>query len=187
MAGQFGSRECMARQVGLIQASLEELDRYLDTVKIDPFFTSFVEHCSRAANVSLCVVSDGIDYGVSRILRNYALSRLHIKANTLIALSENRYRLDFPYAAAECAAQAGNCKCAITLSRPRTPTIVIGDGTSDFCVASRADFVFAKDRLLTHCQVNGIAHLPFDNFLDISRELSQVVEVFADRSRTFAN
>jgi 2-hydroxy-3-keto-5-methylthiopentenyl-1-phosphate phosphatase len=187
MAGQFGSRECMARQVGLIQASLEELDRYLDTVRIDPFFTSFVEHCERAANVSLCVVSDGIDYAVNRILRNYALSRLRIKANTLIALSENRYRLDFPYAVADCAAQAGNCKCAITLSRPRRPTIVNGDGTSDYCLASRADFVFAKDRLLTYCKANAIAHLPFDNFLDISHEFRQVIGVFAERSRTLAN
>ena len=187
LAGEIGSRDCMARQVSLVEADYERLNRYLDTVEIDPSFSSFVDKCKGFDDVHLHVLSDGIDYAVSRILRNYALSRLNIKANTLIALSENRYRLDFPYAAADCAAQAGNCKCAITLSRPRTPTIVIGDGTSDFCVASRADFVFAKDRLLAHCQANGIAHLPFDNFLDISHELSQVVGVFAERSRTFVD
>jgi 2,3-diketo-5-methylthio-1-phosphopentane phosphatase len=179
LSGRFGSRECMARQVALIQARLEDLDCYLDTVRIDPFFLSFVEHCDNAANVSLTVISDGIDYAVGRILGNHSLSHLQVKANALIAISGDRYRLDFPYASADCVAHAGNCKCAIACSRPRTPMIVIGDGTSDFCIASRADFVFARDRLLTHCQVNGIAHLPFDNFLDISHELRQVVGVFA--------
>lgn len=180
LSGRFGSRECMARQVALVHASREEIDDYLDTVKIDPFFASFVAHCEQAPNVALTIVSDGIDYAVRRILDHYALSRLRIRANTLVSLPDNRYRLDFPYAAAQCAAQAGTCKCSIALGWPTT--IVIGDGTSDFCVASRADFVFAKDRLLAFCQAKGLAHLPFGSFFDIEREFSEVVEIVDERS-----
>jgi 2-hydroxy-3-keto-5-methylthiopentenyl-1-phosphate phosphatase len=180
LAGQFGSRECMARQVSLIEASYERLDRYLDTVEIDPSFPSFVDECERRGNVALNVVSDGIDYAVRRILGNHELSRLRVKANALVAVSDRTYRLDFPYFAPDCSARAGNCKCAIArnLSRPSpsySPTILIGDGASDFCIASQVDFVFAKDRLLAHCQANAIAHLPFSNFFDIERELPHVV------------
>ena len=182
LAGNFGSRECMARQVALLRVGRKEIDDYLDSVKIDPFFSSFVNHCEQAPDVSLTIVSDGIDYAVRRILRKHALSRLHIKANALVAVSEHRYRLDFPHAAAQCTAQAGTCKCAVARKRPQARTIVIGDGTSDLCVAARADFVFAKDRLLTFCQANAIAHLPFDNFFDIEREFSEVVGTVNHRS-----
>ena len=180
LAGIFGSRECMARQVGLIEANYEELDRYLDAVEIDPSFPPFVEECERRGNVALNVVSDGIDYAVKRILGNHGLSRLRVKANALIALADHRYRLDFPHSATDCRAQAGTCKCAIgrSLSRPMpsySPIILIGDGTSDFCIASQADFVFAKDRLLAHCKANAIPHLSFDTFFDIGRELTHVV------------
>jgi 2-hydroxy-3-keto-5-methylthiopentenyl-1-phosphate phosphatase len=183
LAGKFGSRECMARQVSLIEANRGELDRYLDTVEIDPAFPSFVEACERSGDIALNVVSDGIDYAVKRILVNHALARLRVQANALIMLQGHRYRLEFPHSAADCGVQAGTCKCAIArsdfLASPYRPaTILIGDGTSDFCVASHADFVFAKDRLLAHCRANAIPHLPFDTFSDIERELAQVVGGF---------
>ena len=183
LAGRFGSRECMARQVSLIEANCRELDRYLDTVEIDSAFPSFVQACERSGNIALNVVSDGIDYAVKRILANHALTRLRVQANALIALPGHRYRLAFPHSASDCGVRAGTCKCAIArndvmASRNSPATILIGDGTSDFCVASRADFVFAKDRLLAHCRANAIPHLPFDNFSDIERELAQVVGGF---------
>jgi len=187
LAGLFGSRECMARQVALLRASRKEIDDYLDSVKIDPFFSSFVNDCEQAPNVSLTIVSDGIDYVVKRILRKHALSRLPVKANALVAVSGQSYRLGFPYAATQCTAQAGTCKCAIARTSPGMRTIVVGDGRSDFCVASQADFVFAKDRLLTFCKANSLSHLPFGNFFDIEREFSQVVETVNDRSGVLAN
>jgi 2-hydroxy-3-keto-5-methylthiopentenyl-1-phosphate phosphatase len=179
-AGRFGSRECMARQVGLIEATPEQLDRYLDTIEIDPSFASFAEECERRGNITLEVSSDGIDYAVARILRNHGLSGLRVKANALIALSDRKYRLDFPHSVLGCLAQAGNCKCsaARSLSKMRpsnAATILIGDGASDFCVASRVDFVFAKARLLTHCKAKGIPHLPFDGFIDIRRNFTRVL------------
>jgi 2,3-diketo-5-methylthio-1-phosphopentane phosphatase len=182
-AGEFGSRECMARQVALIRADLGELNRYLDTVAIDPAFSSFIAACERSGHIALWVVSDGIDYAVKRILANHGLSRLRVRANVLAASPGGRYRLEFPHLAPGCRVQAGTCKCAIAsaCSNPApdySPTIVIGDGMSDFCVASRVDLVFAKDRLLAHCRANAITHLPFTTFADIEHELAQVVADF---------
>jgi 2-hydroxy-3-keto-5-methylthiopentenyl-1-phosphate phosphatase len=186
LAGEFGSRECMARQVALIQADLAELNRYLDTVAIDPTFGSFIAACERSGLIALSVVSDGIDYAVRRVLANHGFARLRVRANALAVLPGGHYRLEFPYSAPGCGVQAGTCKCAIASARSNmapdySPTIVIGDGTSDFCVASRADLVFAKDRLLAHCRANAITHLPFTTFADIEHELAQVIADF-DRS-----
>ena len=194
LAGQFGSRECMTRQVALIEARLGELNAYLDSLQIDPFFPDFVAACERRDGVALHVVSDGIDYAITRILRKHGLGRLKLTANALRALPGNRYRLDFPHASADCRVASGTCKCAVGRigcqdRQPHQPTLVIGDGTSDFCVASRADFTFAKDGLLDHCRANAIPHLPFETFADVERSFAQVVEslsVSANPARLFS-
>ena len=181
LAGEFGSRECMARQIALIDASADELDAYLDSLQIDSSFPAFVAACERRDDVTLHVVSDGIDYAITRILRRHGLGRLPLTANAIARLPGNRYRLDFPHASAGCRVASGTCKCAVGridahAGKLRQPTLVIGDGTSDFCVASRADFTFAKDGLLDYCRANAIPHLPFESFADVERSFAHVVE-----------
>jgi 2,3-diketo-5-methylthio-1-phosphopentane phosphatase len=181
LAGEFGSQECMAKQVRLIEATVEELDRYLDGVAIDPAFPAFVDQCCKRKEIALEISSDGIDYAVRRILGNHGFARLRVRANALSAVSRTRYELEFPHAQPKCSAQAGNCKCAAAgrlapTSSSASPTILIGDGASDFCVASRVDFVFAKARLLTYCRARGLKHMAFDSFLDVNRELAGVLE-----------
>jgi 2,3-diketo-5-methylthio-1-phosphopentane phosphatase len=180
LAGKIGSRDCMAREVSLIEANYGELNRYLDTVEIDPSFPSFVDKCKGSDDINLHIVSDGIDYAIKRILGNNKLSNLRLKANALVALPGNRYRLDFPYSKPDCNVQAGMCKCAIAQTRSEkawrtNSTILIGDGLSDVCLASRADYVFAKDRLLEHCRENAIPYLPFAAFSDIERQFAPVL------------
>ena len=48
----------------------------------------------------------------------------------------------------------------------RRRVLLIGDGASDFCVASEADLVFAKHRLIEHCRSAGIAYVPVTGFAD---------------------
>ncbi|MBI3529324.1 MAG: MtnX-like HAD-IB family phosphatase [Betaproteobacteria bacterium] len=180
LAGQIGSRDCMARQVSLIQADYESLNHYLDTVEIDPSFSSFVDWCKGFDEINLHVVSDGIDYAIKRILGNNKFSNLRVKANALVTLPGNRYRLEFPHSKPDCNVQAGTCKCAIAPTRGEKArrdsfTLLIGDGLSDVCLASRADFVFAKDRLLEYCTTNAIPYLPFSSFLDVKRQLLPVL------------
>ena len=44
-----------------------------------------------------------------------------------------------------------------------------GDGaTSDACAASRADHVFARDRLLRHCRENGVPAKRFEDLRTVS-------------------
>ncbi|MFI5012546.1 MAG: MtnX-like HAD-IB family phosphatase [Hyphomicrobiales bacterium] len=157
-AQRIGSRECMARQVDLVRASENELERFIAGVHIDPGFAPFVAACT-AAQFNVMIVSDGLDRIVRGVVARAGVS-LPVTANRLEHLGGGRWRLAFPHANANCSSASGNCKCAHAASALRGPRIVVGDGRSDFCAANGADYVFAKGRLQAHCEENGIAHAP---------------------------
>lgn len=173
--GEIGSRECMARQIALVEAVPEALDDWLDGVAIDPAFTAFVA-AARAIGVPLAVLSDGLDHAIARVLRRHGLGDLPVKANRLEAVGESGWRLDFPHARPEC--PSGNCKCAAAgdAHAGQRRVLLIGDGASDFCVAGEADFVFAKGRLVEHCRTAAIPHLPITDFRDALTLLPMLVE-----------
>jgi 2,3-diketo-5-methylthio-1-phosphopentane phosphatase len=191
LAGKIGSQECMARQVSLIKVSKDNLNLYLDSIEIDPAFPRFVDHCKEYDDSLVYVVSDGIEYVIQRILRNNKVSQLPVIANTLVALSEDRYRLEFPHRAVDCRVGAGTCKCAISRTsgnnaQGENATLLIGDGQSDFCLATRANFVFAKNKLLDYCKEHSIPHLPFATFSDVERQFGEVFAELSSPSKTYS-
>jgi 2,3-diketo-5-methylthio-1-phosphopentane phosphatase len=163
--GEIGSRECMAQQVALLDASREEMDAHLDGMSIDRAFPAFAA-AAQQAGMPLAIVSDGLDYAIGRILGQYGLGGLPIVANRLEAVGERGWRLGFPYGSPDC--RSGNCKCACSgrARAERKRVLVIGDGASDFCVAGEADLVFAKHRLIEHCRSAGIPYVPITGFAD---------------------
>ena len=171
LQGEIGSRECLSRQLSLVKASPAELLGYFDSVEIDPDFPDFVDHVI-SLGASIEVVSDGIEQGIARILARNYVRLLPILANRLRQVDQNSWRIDFPYSSDACRAASGNCKCKSTPNAKRV--LVIGDGQSDMCVASSADFVFAKDRLADYCERNGIPYARFDNFAELPALLAQL-------------
>jgi 2-hydroxy-3-keto-5-methylthiopentenyl-1-phosphate phosphatase len=166
-AGRIGSRECMDGQIGLLDVSRSELDAHLDHMRIDPDFPAFA-HDVAAAGIGLRIVSDGLDYAIRAILARHHLQDIPVHANQLVSDGERRWRLEFPYADLDCRSGSGMCKCAkLEKARARAPRVLlIGDGVSDYCAAERADFVFAKHRLLEHCRAADIPHVPIVGFAD---------------------
>ncbi|AXK53501.1 MtnX-like HAD-IB family phosphatase [Pseudomonas protegens] len=169
--GHIGSRECLSRQLALVKASPAELLGYFDSVEIDPEFPDFVDHVI-GLGASIEVVSDGIEQGIARILARHYVTLLPILANRLRQVDHNSWRIDFPYASDACRAASGNCKCKSTPRGKRV--LVIGDGQSDMCVATTADFVFAKDRLADYCERNKIPHARFDSFAELPALLAKL-------------
>ena len=165
--GEIGSHDCMAEQVALLDASREEIDAHLDTMMIDRAFAAFVAQVEDAG-IPLAVVSDGLDYAIHRILDAHGLGRVPIVANRLEQAGERSWRLEFPHGNPSCRVASGNCKCASAARAKdaRRRVLLIGDGASDFCVASEADLVFAKHRLIEHCRSAGIAYVPVTGFAD---------------------
>jgi 2-hydroxy-3-keto-5-methylthiopentenyl-1-phosphate phosphatase len=60
-----------------------------------------------------------------------------------------------------------HCKSWFLRESEASTKIYVGDGSTDFCPAERADIVYARGSLLKHCQVKGLPHEAFDTFDDI--------------------
>jgi len=181
-AGEIGSRECMSRQVALLDASLDEVDALLDTLPIDPAFPAFVAD-ARRRGMAVQVVSDGLDHAIHRMLARHGLDDLPVRANRLMHDGARGWQLLSPHASAVCPAASGTCKCAIARQHGRV--LMIGDGQSDFCVAAQADFVFAKHKLLTHCRQAGIGHRAMVDFNDARALLEELPELARDSMAGF--
>ena len=166
-AGEIGSRECMKGQVALLDMSAAELDAHLDAMPIDPHFPAFVAEAQRRGML-VQVVSDGIDHAIRRILARHGLAGLPVLANHLVQTGERNWQLQSPHASAACVRASGNCKCERLAEQQvvHGQVLFVGDGSSDFCVSGKADFVLAKARLIGHCESRGIAHAPFVDFSD---------------------
>lgn len=178
-AGRISSRECMGQQVALLDAGRDELDALLDDIRIDPAFPEFAR-AAHAAGCRLTVVSDGLDYAIERILARHGL-QLPVIANRLLADGERGWRLDFPHSRPDCRVGSGTCKCAVAgAAPPRLRNLLIGDGQSDFCVAARADYVFAKAKLIEHCRQQRIAHAPIGGFLEALALLPSLLDGLLD-------
>jgi len=174
-AGRIGSRECMAGQVDLLQMTRAELDTHLTGLWIDHAFPGFVAR-ARELHVPIRIVSDGLDYAIQQILGRYGLADLPLAANHLApGVPPKLWRLSSPFQATGC--RSGTCKCACVTQAQDTgdKTLLIGDGASDFCAADRADFVFAKHRLIEHCRAAGIPYMPITGFEDALELLPELL------------
>ena len=98
--GAISARQCMERQIPLIEAPLERLDAFLDTVPVTGGFVEFVRY-SRSKGIPLGIVSDGMDYPIKRILNRHGLRHVPVVANRMV-YREGAYRLEFPYGREGC-------------------------------------------------------------------------------------
>jgi 2-hydroxy-3-keto-5-methylthiopentenyl-1-phosphate phosphatase len=174
--GIIGSRECLSQQIPLLDMSQVELNRHLDEIEIDPDFSAFVAEIQQKGH-KITVISDGLDYAIKRILKRYGLSSMVIQANKLMQQGERSWGITFPYNHSNCEISSGNCKCAIAQQHQLEnikfeKSLLIGDGSSDFCVAGKVDFVFAKNVLIKHCIREKILHYPMENFAQVRSLLS---------------
>ena len=175
VAGEIAAADCMRRQVALIGGGRAELDAVLDGADLDPGFKAFVGWCERRG-LPVGVVSDGVDYFISRIMARHGLDHLPVIANRLTG-EPGAWRLEQPWSREGCAAGSGVCKCAVT--EPWEPelrtTVYVGDGRSDFCVSGRADMLFAKGALADYAATRSQAFTPFGTFHDVTRALAQLL------------
>lgn len=181
-AGVITAAECMRRQIAMIGGSDADLNAVLDRVELDPDFVGFVRWAEENG-FPLTILSDGVDYFISRLLARAGLSRLPIVANKLVGRPGHR-GLDQPWSRDGCAGGSGVCKCQSVLAPAlrADATIFIGDGPSDYCVSGRVDLLFAKGRLADYSAARGRAFFRFETFADVTATLAGVAAVPPSRA-----
>lgn len=165
LAGTISARECMERQVGLLNVPTRVLDAWLDDVPITDGFREFTRFCG-TQGLDLVVVSDGLDYAIKRVLSRHGMRGVPVIANRLLCRGDSGYALAFPYGNPGC--PSGVCKCGVAGSLG-DPVLLIGDGRSDCCLAGLASLVLAKrgKELHRHCKEHAYSCLPFEDFSDV--------------------
>ncbi|MFQ5851928.1 MAG: haloacid dehalogenase-like hydrolase [Candidatus Binatia bacterium] len=184
LAGKLSAREVLENQMPLVTVTPRDLDAFIDSVAVDPFFAEFALYCTCQSD-SLYILSDGFDYWIERILRR-ALSAYNGAAKKIpvfacrLRLSMNRLAISFPYFPQGCLHGCATCKPALfdKLKDSAERTVVIGDGVSDLLLAKRADLVLAKSRLREFCQREGIPCHAFNDFHDVMR----IISAFRDKT-----
>ncbi len=174
VAGKIGSRECMIRQIDLVQATPEQMADFIDHIEIDRNFLGFVKVCERFG-LPVVIASDGLDLIINAVLKKAGLGHLPVVANHLSHVDGSHWCMTSPNARGGCDALSGTCKCAVVRERKKTLTLVIGDGRSDRCAASEADFVFAKSGLIKFCEEQGLAFQSFQNFAEATSLLAALI------------
>lgn len=178
--GLIGSRECLERQMALVEASADDLDALVDTVPVDPAFAGLYRFAWKRT-VPFYVLSDGFDYVIRRILNRVGLNGSHRNGTHLFSselrIEGRRLVTSYPHGAQSCEHGCATCKAAVIrrLSRGRQPIVFIGDGLSDRFAVEEADVVFAKRQLARYCREKGIPCRPFETFAEIEGELEKLI------------
>jgi 2,3-diketo-5-methylthio-1-phosphopentane phosphatase len=168
--GEIGSRECLDAEWALLQnVDNETLIDAASEVGLDSGFSQLVA-LSHQMGASLTVVSDG--FGI------YVRSRIGFPDVAVVTNDRSNGRQGlYPHANENCTCgRCGTCKKApIEAARSQgKKTIFIGDGTSDRHGARIADIVFAKERLITWCEREGVPYRPFQSLADVVEELENL-------------
>lgn len=157
-----------------------ELGRFLDAREIDGTFGEFAGWCGEM-DIPLVILSDGMDYYLSRILERHGLGHVDLRANHLDlgpspVPGAVRFTPSFPYTDEVC----DRCACCkrnhmLTDSADEDVIVYIGEGYSDRCPARYADLVFAKDDLLRWCRENSVACYEYSSFRDVSARIGKML------------
>lgn len=170
--GAIGSRDCLSIQLGLIDAPLEEILRYLSPYSVTEGFAQFAGFL-REARIPFAIISDGFRVFIEKVLENSGLPGLPVHANGLVE-EAGKLKPLFPKVNTNC--PSGTCKCAVAERvSDGLPIIQVGDGRSDFCLANRAAYVFSKGVLTDYCRRRGIPHSPFLKFATIEKGLRRLL------------
>ena len=167
-----------------VDASVAEMVEYVKQfASLRPGFTELTDACNEYGH-DLKIVSAGLDFYIQALLDANGLGHIPVVA---VAARERcapqgPFRYDYPRSRIDCDPAWGVCKCAVLddAQAAGMQTVFVGDGPrGDACAAARADYVFARGRLLRYCRQNDIHATPFDTLdpvVDFVKAHSQRVQ-----------
>ena len=184
-SGSIGSRDCLSLQMSLIDAPLVEVLEHAGKFSVHESFPAFV-HFLQKHQVPFCIVSDGFEAIIYKILSDAGLYGIPVFAN-ILSDGEKGLKSSFPYSHQNCS--SGTCKCSVARQvRNGCSLIHIGDGQSDYCLSNNAYHVFSKGKLTGYCRDNVIPHTAFEDFGSVAAGIEMLLlqELFSEDQNIFA-
>jgi 2,3-diketo-5-methylthio-1-phosphopentane phosphatase len=177
-SGKIGSRECLTKQVGLLQASPKDVEKLVARVQLDPHFVPFLKKAEELG-VLVTIVSDGFDLLIEQILKkNLEKNSGLLKALPIFSNKLKRHGSGFKAHFANetvCEHGCANCKAAIIkrLTAFEDNVFFVGDGLSDRYAAQAAHLTFAKGKLLEYCREKKLDCIAYNDFHKITEWLAE--------------
>ena len=166
--GEMSFRESVEKEFSCLPSQREKLTAFvLREAKVRGGLHRLVDFCARR-NFPAAVVSGGLDFYIQPILEKHGLGHIPCYCGGADFESGDRLKVVYDGVVPSCDA-AGTCKC-FQVGRYQEQgykVALVGDGTSDMCASAQADYVFARRKLLEHCQELGLSHFPFETFDDV--------------------
>ncbi len=173
--GEFTAWTYVMALLDGLELSEKELDRFLETIDLDPGAERMVDWCE-AEGIPFRILSDGFDWNLERL---QAMNNIHFEysANHL-EYEGDRWRLSPGRPNEACGCGTGSCKRGLISSyreaHPDAFCVHIGNGrVSDLCGALEADLAFAKDTLAPALEERGVDFIRFDTLHDVLEVLRE--------------
>jgi 2-hydroxy-3-keto-5-methylthiopentenyl-1-phosphate phosphatase len=141
-------------------------------VKVRAGLHELVNYC-REKGIRMVIVSNGLDFYVEAILKDLELKNIEMHAAQASFHPEG---MRVHYVGPDGQRLDDGVKEAYTQSFLKLgyKVVYIGNGDSDVAPAKYAHHVFATGDLLAYCRENNLNYKPFENFMDVVRDLEQM-------------
>ncbi|WML49449.1 2-hydroxy-3-keto-5-methylthiopentenyl-1-phosphate phosphatase [Neobacillus sp. PS3-34] len=179
LSREISIREGVGSLFSLIPSeSKEKIIAYaIENARIRAGFSEFIEF-TRSENIPLYIVSGGIDFFVTPLLKPYGpFDGVYCNASDF---SGENIKIIWPHKCDWlCENDCGCCKPSIIrkLNHQDRFKVVIGDSVTDLEAAKQADFVLARDLLKEKCEEWELPHQQFETFYDCIEALKNRIEV----------
>ena len=138
-------------------------------VKVRAGLHELVNYCL-GKGFRLVLVSNGLDFCIKAVLKELALENVEVHAAQASFHTEG---MKVQYIGPDGKRLEDGFKEAYTKSFLKLGyrVIYMGNGESDVAPAKYVHYVFARGELLAYCRENNLKYKPFENFLDVVRDL----------------
>jgi len=162
--------EFNTRAFAMVKADKPALLEALEgKIKVRAGFHGLVNYCRRR-DFRLVIVSNGLDFYIEATLKDLGLENIEVHAAQASFHPEGMKVQDV---GPDGKRLEDGVKEAYTKSFLKLGyrVIYMGNGDSDVAPAKYAHHVFATGELLAYCRENNLNYKPFENFIDIVRDI----------------
>mgnify|MGYP001208282161 CR=1 FL=1 len=174
LSGKISVEETSRIQYSLVGVNQEQLEQFVEkSVVIRSGFGEFERYC-RTQNLSLVIVSSGLDIYIKPTLK--MLNLLNIECYTATGKYKNG-GIEISYRDPNgISIKEGFKEAYLKYLRERDlPIIYIGDSMSDIEPAKAADYIFARGKLKVELDHAGIKFWAFNTFYDIIEKIDKLL------------